>query len=137
MKKYSLIAFAAIPMLGMVSCSDKEAAPAAAEAKALNTAEDYMKAVADLMDEAASIVEATTVDNAAEQAKKLAALSPKMQQLQKEVEEKGFADAQPTPEMEQRMDAVGERIGKWIISNAENMEKLDPAFMEALSSFGG
>ena len=88
MKKTSIIALIALPLAGLVSCSDKEATPAKAEAKALNTAEDYMNAMVDCMNEFASIIDATTAENSADQAKKITALVNKMQKLSKEVEAK-------------------------------------------------
>ena len=136
MKKISLIALAVIPTMGMVSCSDKEEAPAAAADKALTTAEDYMNAGADVMTELGDILEATTVENSAEQAKKIQALTAKMAQLMKEVEEKGFAEAEPTGEIAARMEAAENRFGQWFVKNAENMEKFDPSFLEAIQNFG-
>ena len=136
MKKISLIALAVIPTMGMVSCSDKEEAPAAAADKALTTAEDYMNAGADVMTELGDILEATTVENSAEQAKKIQALTARMAQLMKEVEEKGFAEAEPTGEIAARMEAAENRLGQWFVKNAENMEKFDPSFLEAMQNFG-
>ena len=136
MKKISLIALAVIPTMGMVSCSDKEEAPAAAAEKALTTAEDYMNAGADVMTELGDILDATTVENSAEQAKKIQALTAKMAQLMKEVEEKGFAEAEPTGEIAARMEAAENRLGQWFLKNAENMEKFAPSFLEAVQNFG-
>ena len=150
MKKTSIIALLALPLAGLVSCSDKEEAPAKEEAKALDkeeapakeeakaltTAEDYMNAMVDCMNEFASIIEATTVENSADQAKKITALVEKMQNLRKEVEAKGFDKTEPNEAMQAKMEQVGARVGKAIMEKAPIMEQLDPSFIEAMEKFG-
>ena len=136
MKKTSIIALLALPLAGLVSCSDKEEAPAKEEAKALTTAEDYMNAALDCMNEFASIMEATTVENSADQAKKITALVEKMQKLSKEVEAKGFDKTEPNEAMKAKMEQVGARVGKAIMEKASIMEQLDPSFIEAMEKFG-
>ena len=137
MKKTSIIALIALPLAGLVSCSDKEeATPAKAEAKALNTAEDYMNAMVGCMNEFAAIMEATTAANSADQAKKITALVDKMQKLSKEVEAKGFDKTEPNEAMQAKMEQAGTRVGKAIMEKAPIMEQLDPSFIEAMEKFG-
>lgn len=151
MKKISFIALSALPVLGLVSCGEKEApaAPANTEAAAPTetpapaatktapaTAEDYMLAIIETMEELVATVEATNAGNSAEQAKKVSELATKMNTLLAEAAAKGFTDAEPTPEMNARMEAAGTRLGAWIIANAESLESFDPSFMEALGSVG-
>lgn len=136
MKKTSIIALIALPLAGLVSCSDKEATPAKAEAKALNTAEDYMNAMVDSMNEFASIIDATTAENSADQAKKITALVNKMQKLSKEVEAKGFDKTEPNEAMLAKMEQAGTRVGQAIMKKAAIMEQLDPSFIEAMDNFG-
>lgn len=132
MKKTSIIALLALPLAGLVSCSDKEEAPAKEEAKALTTAEDYMNAAVDCMNEFASIIEDTTVENSADQAKKVTALVEKMQKLSKEVEAKGFDKTEPNEAIQAKKEQAEARLGQAVIKIAPIMEQVDPSFVEAM-----
>lgn len=121
--KTSYLSILAIPVaVCMVSCS--------------KTAEDYQSDCVDLMEEIVAVVEATTPENSAEQAKKIKELAAEMKELEKEVKEKGLENAPVTPEFKARMEAAGKRIGEWAVKNAGKMDKMDPSFMEALGSIG-
>lgn len=132
MKKTSIIALLALPLAGLVSCSDKEEAPAKEEAKALTTAEDYMNAAVDCMNEFASIIEDTTVENSADQAKKVTALVEKMQKLSKEVEAKGFDKTKPNEAIQAKKEQAEARLGQAVIKIAPIMEQVDSSFVEAM-----
>lgn len=132
MKKTSIIALLALPLAGLVSCSDKEEAPAKEEAKALTTAEDYMNAAVDCMNEFASIIEDTTVENSADQAKKVTALVEKMQKLSKEVEAKGFDKTEPNEAIQAKKEQAEARLEQAVIKIAPIMKQVDPSFVEAM-----
>lgn len=147
MKKISFIALSALPVLGLVSCGEKEApaTPVSTEAKAetpaaktLTTAEDYMVAVIETVEALAAAIEATTPENSAAQAKVVSELGKKMVTLIQEAEAKGFTKTDPSPELNARMSAAQEKMETALLTlvQSENFAKLDPSFMQAIEGIG-
>ncbi len=130
MKKIAFIALSTLPVLGLISCGEKEAT--AAPAATVTTADPFV-ALTETMEQLATTLEATTPENSAEQAKKLKEIAAKMPELFAKVAEKG-PDAQPSPDVASRAAAVKARLEAWFEANATNLGSYDPSFMEALES---
>lgn len=130
MKKIAFIALSTLPVLGLISCGEKEAT--AAPAATVTTA-DPIVALVETMEQLATTLEATTPENSAEQAKKIKEIAAKLPELFAKVAEKG-PDAKPSPDVISRGDAAEARIDAWFEANVTNIGSYDPSFREALES---